>query len=57
MCCGYSFPWLIPSPIIKALEVKMKFTLKVWKFTIEIDIFDVNPSDGNVACRITVSWK
>ncbi len=35
----------------------MQFSFKVWKFKIEIDIFDLNPSDGNVACRLTLSWK
>lgn len=35
----------------------MKFTLKVWIFTITIDLFDVDLSDGDVAVTIKFSWK
>jgi len=35
----------------------MKFSFKVWKFTITIDLCDINPLDGDVALGIKVSWK
>lgn len=35
----------------------MKFTLKVWIFTITIDLFDVDLSDGDVAVSVKLSWK
>lgn len=35
----------------------MKFTFKVWKLSINIDLFDLNVSDGDVAFKVTISWK
>ena len=35
----------------------MKFTFKVWKLSITIDLFDLNISDGDIAFSVTVAWK
>ena len=35
----------------------MKFTFKVWRFSIIVDLFDLNVTDGNVAVKVTISWK
>ncbi len=35
----------------------MKFTFKVWKFSITVDLFDLNVSDGDLAFSVRVSWK
>ena len=35
----------------------MEFTFKVWRFRIEVDVFDIDPTFGNLACRIILSWK
>ena len=35
----------------------MKFTFKVWKLSITIDLFDLNISDSNIAFSVTVAWK
>ncbi len=35
----------------------MKFTFKVWKLSITVDLFDLNVSDGDLAFSVTVSWK
>ncbi len=35
----------------------MKLAFKVWKFEVKIDLFDLDISDGDIACRIVVSWK
>jgi len=35
----------------------MKFVFKVWVLSITIDLFDLDASDGELAFRITISWK
>lgn len=35
----------------------MKFTFKVWRLSVTIDLFDLNASDGNIAFKVTVGWK
>jgi hypothetical protein len=35
----------------------MKFTFKIWVLKITIDLFDLNPSDGDIGLGITISWK
>ena len=35
----------------------MKFSFKVWVLSITIDLFDLNPTDGNIAFSVTVAWK
>jgi len=35
----------------------MKLIFKVWKFSITVDLFDLNASDGNIAFKVTVAWK
>jgi len=35
----------------------MKFTVKVWVLKFTFDFFDTDPSDGNVAFGVTISWK
>ena len=35
----------------------MKFTFKIWVLSITLDLFDLNPSDSNIAFSVTVSWK
>jgi len=35
----------------------MKFSLKVWKFKVTIDLLDVDPSDKDISIGIAVSWK
>ena len=35
----------------------MKLTFKVWKLSITLDLFDLNPSDGNIAFSVTIAWK
>ena len=35
----------------------MKFTFKVWVLSIEIDLFDLDVSDGDIKVGITISWK
>jgi len=34
----------------------MKFTIKVWKFQIEFDLFDLDPSDKVIQLGIKISW-
>jgi len=34
----------------------MKFTFRIWQFSFTIDIFDLDPSDRNLKCGITVEW-
>jgi len=38
-------------------EVEMKFVFKVWVLSIEIDLFDLDPSDGDIKLGIKVSWQ
>ena len=35
----------------------MKLMFKVWKFSITIDLFDLDVSDSNVAFSVTIAWK
>lgn len=35
----------------------MKFTFKVWKFSITVDLFDLDLSDGDIAFKVTIAWK
>jgi len=34
----------------------MKFQIKLWMFIIIINIFDIDPSDRNLKCGITIEW-
>ena len=34
----------------------MKFTFRVWVLSIEIDLFDLDPSDRNIKYGITIAW-
>ena len=36
---------------------RMKLIFKVWKFSITVDLFDLNVSDGDIAFKVTVGWK
>jgi len=36
---------------------RMKLTFKVWKLSITLDLFDLNPSDGKIAFSVTIAWK
>ncbi|KKM03551.1 hypothetical protein LCGC14_1773320 [marine sediment metagenome] len=36
---------------------RMKFLVKVWKFSITIDLFDLDTSDKNIAFKVTIAWK
>lgn len=35
----------------------MKFTFKVWVLAITIDLFDIDPSDGDITFSVKLSWK
>lgn len=35
----------------------MKFVFKVWVLSIEVDLFDLDPSDGDIKIGIKVSWR
>ena len=35
----------------------MVFVFHVWKLTITINLFDLDPSDGSLAFSVVVSWK
>ena len=35
----------------------MKFLVKIWRFSITVDLFDLDPSDGNIAFKVTVAWR
>ena len=35
----------------------MKLAFKVWRFSITIDLFDLDTTDGNIAFKVTVAWK
>jgi len=53
----------LPVPFYNSVEEyqkrrhRMKFTIKIWKFSVTIDLFDLDLSDGDVAVGITISWK
>ena len=34
----------------------MKFTLKIWKLTITIDLFDLDFSDADIGIGIRIGW-
>jgi len=34
----------------------MKFSFTIWKFTITIDLFDLDLGNGDIALGIKVSW-
>jgi len=34
----------------------MKLQIKIWKLTLTIDFFDVDPTDRNLALGIKISW-
>ena len=36
---------------------RMKFVFKVWRFSITVDLFDLNVSDGDIAFKVTIAWK
>lgn len=38
-------------------EQDMKFSLKIWKFEIVVNLIDIDPSDKKIAAGISVSWK
>ena len=35
----------------------MKFVFKVWKFSVTVDLFDLDTTDSNIAFSVTVAWK
>jgi len=35
----------------------MEFSFKIWLLKITIDLFDLDPSDGDIKLGITISWK
>ena len=34
----------------------MKFTFKIWKLAIIIDLFDLDPSDRKIQFGISIGW-
>jgi len=35
----------------------MKFTFGIWRLKITVDLFDLDPSDGDIKIGLTVSWR
>ena len=35
----------------------MVFTFRIWRLKITLALFDLNPSDGDIAFSVTISWK
>jgi len=35
----------------------MKFTIKFWVLGITVNLFDLDPMDGDIAFSVTIFWK
>ena len=35
----------------------MTFTFRLWIFTLEIKLFDLDPSDGDIEFSVRIAWK
>ena len=34
----------------------MKFSVKIWHFTVTVDLFDLDPGDRDIEFSIRISW-
>lgn len=35
----------------------MKFTVKLWRFTLTLSLLDIDLSDGDIELSLKVAWK